>query len=258
MKFSEKWLREWVDPPVDTEKLVEQLTTAGLEVDSATPVAPHFRGIVVGEVLSVEPHPNADKLRICRVEVGKDTPLPVVCGAPNIHQGMRAPTALVGTVMPGGMKIKRAKLRGIESTGMLCSAAELGLAESSEGLMGLPADAPVGDELWDYLELDDAGIDLDLTPNRGDCLGIAGIAREVGVVNRCAVTGPDLTPIAAVIDDEFPVSLDAPADCPRYVGRVVRNIDPMAPTPLWMQERLRRSGLRSISATVDVTNYILL
>jgi len=258
VKFSEKWLREWVDPPVSTEELAEQLTKAGLEVDGVEPVATRFEGVVVGEVLTVEPHPDADRLRVCRVDVGQDGPLDIVCGAPNVQVGMRAPTALVGTRLPSGMTIKRAKLRGVSSAGMLCSVQELGLAETAEGLLPLPGDAPVGQEAWEYLGLEDASIEVDLTPNRGDCLGIAGIAREVGVVNRCSVTGPALDPVAPVIQDEFPVRIDAPEDCPRYVGRVIRGIDPAAPTPLWMQERLRRSGLRSISAVVDVTNYLLL
>jgi phenylalanyl-tRNA synthetase beta chain len=258
MKFSEKWLREWVDPPVDSDALAEQLTTAGLEVDSVEPVAPPFTGIVVGEVLSVEPHPNADKLRVCRVDVGGNGPLSIVCGAPNVHTGMRAPTALIGTELPGGMKIKPARLRGVDSSGMLCSAKELGLEETSPGLMPLPGDAPVGSQVWDYLGLDDVSIDVDLTPNRGDCLGIAGIARDVAVVNRLPVGGPSMDPVRQVIDETFPVQVAAPADCPRYVGRVIRNVDPGAPTPLWMREKLRRSGLRSISAIVDVTNYVLL
>ncbi len=258
MKFSENWLREWVDPPIDTAALVEQLTIAGLEVGGITPVALRLQGIVVGEVLSVASHPNADKLRVCTVDTGQDEPLSIVCGAPNVHLGMRTPTALVGTEMPGGMKIKRAKLRGVESSGMLCSVMELGLADSADGLMELPADAPVGEEIRNYLGLEDVSIELDLTPNRGDCLGLAGIAREVGVINRCPVSIPPMGPVPARIKDEFPVALEAPVDCPRYVGRVVRNINPMAPTPMWMQERLRRGGLRSISATVDITNYVLL
>ncbi len=258
MKFSESWLRSWTNPPVDTNTLVAQLTNAGLEVDAVEAVAPRFNGVVVGEVLSVRPHPDADKLRICQVNVGRGEPLTIVCGAANVQDGMRAPVALVGTALPGGLTIKKAKLRGVESLGMLCSAKELGLAETSSGLMPLPGDAPVGEEVWDYLALEDRSIEVDLTPNRGDCLGIAGIAREVGVLNRCPVTPPAMQPVAPAIDEVRPVTLESGGDCPRYVGRVIRNIDPAAPTPLWMQERLRRSGLRSISAVVDVTNYVLL
>lgn len=258
MKFSEKWLREWVDPPVDTAELVTQLTTAGLEVDTVEPVAGPLEGIVVGEVLSVEPHPDADRLRVCRVNAGDGEHLQIVCGAPNVHAGMRAPLAPLGVKLPGGIKIKKAKLRGVESTGMLCSEAELGMADSADGLMALPADAPAGADLVDYLGLDDVSIDIDLTPNRGDCLSVAGTAREVGVRNQVPVDGPAMEPVPAEVDETFEVSLEAPADCARYVGRVIRDINPDATTPLWMQERLRRSGLRPISPVVDVTNYVLL
>jgi len=258
MKFSEKWLREWIDPAVDTETLAEQLTMAGLEVDAMEPVAPDFSGVVVGEVTAVEPHPDADKLRVCRVEVAADEPLTIVCGAANVRVGLRAPTALVGATLPGGMRIKRAQLRGVASFGMLCSASELGLVEASEGLMALPEDAPPGADLRDYLSLDDVSIELGLTPNRSDCLGIAGIAREVGVLNRMPVEAPEMAPVAAVIEEPLMVSVEAPAACPRYTGRVIRGVDPHAQTPLWMQERLRRSGLRSLGVAVDITNYVLL
>jgi phenylalanyl-tRNA synthetase beta chain len=258
MRFSENWLREWVSPPLDTEGLVARLTHAGLEVDSVSPVAPPFTGVVVGQVLAVAPHPGADRLRVCQVDVGRPETLTIVCGAPNVAVGMLAPTALVGARLPNGMAIERARLRGVESSGMLCSAKELGLAEESAGLMPLPEDAPLGAEVHDYLGLADQAIEVDLTPNRGDCLSVAGIAREVGVLARLPVTEVAGEAVAAVIADTFPVVLEAPADCPRYVGRVVRNVDPRAPTPLWMRERLRRCGLRSISAVVDVTNYVLL
>jgi len=258
MKFSEQWLREWVDPPVSTEELAEQLTMAGLEVDSVEPAAPAFDGVVVGRVMQVAPHPDADRLRVCQVDVGEEAPLQIVCGAPNVHEGMRAPTARIGAVLPGGLKIKKSKLRGVESQGMLCSAKELGLAESSEGLMGLPADAPIGEAVRSYLRLDDAVIDVDLTPNRGDCLGIAGIAREVGALFRVPVHPPACDPVPAAVSDTFPVEVRAPEACPRYLGRVIRGVDPAAATPLWMQERLRRCGLRSLGPLVDVTNYVLL
>ncbi len=258
MKFSEQWLREWVDPTIPTDRLAHQLTMAGLEVDAVEPAAPAFDGIVVGRVLSVEPHPDADKLRVCRVDVGQDEPLSIVCGAANVHEGMVAPTATVGAELPGGFKIKKAKLRGVPSHGMLCSAKELGLAESSEGLMPLPADAPVGVSVRDYLGLDDHCIELGLTPNRADCLSVAGIAREVAALNGLPLGGPTIEPVAAVIEDTFPVHLEAAAECPRYVGRVVRGIDPAAATPVWMVERLRRSGIRSLGPVVDVTNYVLL
>lgn len=257
MKFSENWLREWVDPPVSTEALVAQLTMAGLEVDGVEPAAPEFTGVVVGEVLDVQPHPDADKLRVCQVAAGGE-PLQIVCGAPNVAVGMKVPTALVGACLPGDLKIKQAKLRGVASSGMLCSARELGLADDHQGLLALPAGAPVGRDFRAYLGLDDRIIEVDLTPNRGDCLGLAGIAREVGVLNGCAVTPPQISRVAAGCDDRFEVRVGAPDGCPRYLGRIIRGIDPAAATPLWMQERLRRGGLRSLGPVVDVTNYILL
>ena len=258
MRFSERWLREWVSPPIDTAGLAARITAAGLEVDSVTPVGERFSGVVVGHVLEVAPHPAADRLHVCRVDTGGGEPLVIVCGAANVAVGMKAPTALVGARLPGGMEIRRAKLRGVESFGMLCSARELGLAETSEGLLPLPGDAPVGLDVVTYLGLDDVAIEVDLTPNRSDCLCVAGVAREVGVLTRQPVQSVTVEPVAPVIPDTFPVELEAPADCPRYVGRVVRNVDPAAQTPLWLRERLRRSGLRSISPVVDVTNYVLL
>lgn len=258
MKFSEQWLREWTNPAVDSETLSAQLTMAGLEVDAVAPVAAAFSGVVVGEVLQVEPHPDADKLRVCQVNVGSGTALNIVCGAANVRPGLRVPTATIGAVLPGDFKIKKSKLRGVESHGMLCSAKELGLAEASDGLLELPAEAPVGSDLRGYLQLDDVTFELGLTPNRGDCLSIAGIAREVGVINRCAVTAPAIVPVAAVSTDTFPVVVTAKADCPCYVGRVIRGINPRAATPAWMTERLRRSGLRSLGPAVDITNYLLL
>lgn len=257
MKFSENWLRDWVNPLIATPELVQQLTMAGLEVDSVEPVAAQFNKVVVGEVLSVEPHPDAKKLSVCQVNVGEEEPLGIVCGASNVHSGMRVPTALIGARI-GALKIKKAKLRKVPSYGMLCSAQELGLAESSEGLMPLADDAPIGADIRSYLQLDDQSIEIDLTPNRSDCLGIEGIAREVGVLTRCEVSSLDCSPIAATISDTFPVEIDSPQACPRYVGRVIKNINAKAQAPLWMQERLRRSGIRSINAVVDVTNYVLL
>ncbi len=258
MRFSEAWLREWVNPPVDTAALAEQLSMAGLEVDAITPAAPPFQGVQIGLVREVQPHPDAAKLRICQVDLGQGETRQIICGAPNVAAGQRVPVATLGAVLPGGLKIKRAKLRGVESQGMICSAAELGLAETSEGILPLPADAPLGQDFRAWLGLDDVCIELDLTPDRGDCLSLAGVAREVGVINRVPVCAPPLAPVSATRDDRFPVELLAPAACPRYACRVVRNIDPAAETPLWMRERLRRSGLRAIHPVVDVTNYVLL
>jgi phenylalanyl-tRNA synthetase beta chain len=258
MKFSEKWLREWVDPPVSTAELVEQLIMAGLEVDSVEPAAAGLGDLLVGEVVSVEAHPDADKLRVCRVAVGEGQFLQVVCGAPNVAVGGKYPLAPVGASLPGNIKIRKSKLRGVESHGMLCSATELGLGENHAGLMVLPADTQAGQPLQSLLGLDDTIIEIDLTPNRGDCLGIEGIAREVGTLLRCPVTPVVIKPLAATIDDVFDIAVQDPQACPQYLGRVIRGIDVNAQTPLWMQERLRRSGLRSLGATVDVTNYVLL
>jgi phenylalanyl-tRNA synthetase beta chain len=258
MRFSEAWLREWVSPEVDTRTLAYQLSMAGLEVDALEPAAPEFRGVVVGLVRAVAPHPSAEKLRVCEVDVGQAERLPIVCGATNVAEGMRVPVALVGAALPGDFRIKRANLRGIESLGMICSAKELGLAESSDGIMPLPADAPIGEDLRAWMGLDDTCIELDLTPDRADCLSIAGVAREVGVINRAEVRQVEIQPVPPACDARVAVQLDAPEACPRYVCRVLRNIDPSAAAPLWMQERLRRSGLRSISPVVDVTNYVLL
>jgi len=258
MRFSESWLRECVNPDVDTCTLADQLTMAGLEVDAVEPAAPGFTGVLVGRVRVVEAHPNAEKLRLCQVEVGSSEPLPIICGAANVAADMKVPVATLGARLPGGFEIKRAKLRGLESLGIICAANELGLAESSEGILPLPEDAPVGMDLRAYLDLDDWCIALDLTPDRADCLSLAGVSREVGAINRCPVRGLVIEPIPARNNDRFPVRLEAHEACPGYVCRVIRAIDPAAVTPLWMQERLRRSGLRSIGPVVDVTNYVLL
>ncbi|KIU53079.1 phenylalanyl-tRNA synthetase [Pseudomonas putida] len=257
MKFSEKWLRGWVNPQVSRDELVARLSMAGLEVDSVTPAAGQFSGIVVGEVLSTEQHPDADKLRVCQVSNGSET-FQVVCGAPNVRPGLKIPFAMIGAELPGDFKIKKAKLRGVESNGMLCSAAELQISEENDGLLELAADAPVGQDIRVYLDLDDASIEVDLTPNRGDCLSLAGLAREVGALYGAPVTRPTVPAIAPGIDDVRPVDVLAPAACPRYLGRVIRNVDLSRPTPLWMVERLRRSDVRSIDAAVDITNYVMI
>jgi len=258
MKFSEQWLRSWVNPPVSTDELVEQLTMAGLEVDSVERLDEGLSDLRVGEVVALEKHPDADKLRVCRVSLGAGEPLQVVCGAPNVAVGGKYPLAPVGARLPGDFKIKKSKLRGVESFGMLCSAKELGLSEDSQGLMTLPAGASAGQSLVDALDLDDTLIEIDLTPNRGDCLGIEGIAREVGTLTRTPVTAVDIAPVPATIEDTFAVDVQAPVGCPRYLGRVIRGVQAAQGTPLWMQERLRRSGLRSLGPLVDVTNYVML
>lgn len=257
MKFSEKWLRGWVNPQVSRDDLVARLSMAGLEVDSVTPAAGQFSGIVVGEVLSTEQHPDADKLRVCQVSSGSET-FQVVCGAPNVRPGLKIPFAMIGAELPGDFKIKKAKLRGVESNGMLCSAAELQISEENDGLLELAADAPVGEDIRVYLDLDDASIEIGLTPNRGDCLSVAGLARDVGALYDVPVTRQAVPAVAAAHDEVRPVEVLAPAACPRYLGRVIRNVDLSRPTPLWMVERLRRSDVRSIDAAVDITNYVML
>lgn len=257
MKFSEQWLRGWVSPQVSRDELVARLSMAGLEVDSVTPAAGEFSGVVVGEVLSTEQHPDADKLRVCQVSNGTET-FQVVCGAPNVRPGLKIPFAMIGAELPGDFKIKKAKLRGVESNGMLCSQAELQIGEGNDGLMELPADAPVGQDIREYLGLDDASIEVDLTPNRGDCLSLAGLAREVGALYAAPVTRPVVASVPAVHDEVRSIEVLAPAACPRYLGRVIRNVDLSKPTPLWMVERLRRADVRSIDAAVDITNYVML
>ena len=258
MKFSEQWLREWVNPTLSTERLAAQMTMAGLEVGGIEPAAQPFTGVVVGEILSAEPHPDAGKLKLCQVDAGAAGVVPIVCGAPNARVGLKAPLAKVGAKLPGGVTLKVARLRGVESHGMLCSAAELGLSDAADGLLALPAEAAVGMDLRAALDLEDHCLDIELTPNRGDCLGVAGVAREVAVLNRMAVNTPQIAPVTPTVDDAFPVTITAPAACPRYLGRVIRGVNPAAETPLWMRERLRRSGIRSLAPGVDVTNYVLL
>ena len=258
MQISEAWLRELVNPPVSTEKLVEQLTMAGLEVDSVKPVAADFNHVVVAEVIAMEQHSNADKLKVCQVSVGEAEPLQIVCGAENVRVGLKIPAALVGANLPGDFKIKKSKLRGELSFGMLCSEKELGLAVDADGLMELAFDAPVGKDIREYLGLDDSIIELDLTPNRADCLSIEGVAREVSVLNQVDWSPIEHAETAITHDSVIDVNVEEKSSCPRYLGRLIRGINSTAETPLWMKERLRRSGIRSIGAIVDVTNYVLL
>ena len=258
MKFSEKWLREWVNPSISSEQLSEQLSMAGLEVDGMDAVAGDFSGIVVGEVVECGQHPDADKLRVTKINVGEDELLDIVCGAPNCRQGLKVAVAKIGAVLPGDFKIKKAKLRGQPSHGMLCSFSELGISDDHSGIIELPLDAPVGVDIRSYLQLDDLAIEVDLTPNRADCLGIKGLAREVGVLNGLEVCTPVVEPALVSIDDTRAIKLDAPQACPRYLGRIIKNINLDAITPLWMVEKLRRSGVRSIDPVVDVTNFVLL
>ncbi|PKO85083.1 MAG: phenylalanine--tRNA ligase subunit beta, partial [Betaproteobacteria bacterium HGW-Betaproteobacteria-12] len=258
MKFSESWLRTLVDPKLTSEELSHLLTMAGLEVEELDPVAPAFDSVVVGHVLEVVKHPDADRLNVCKVDTGSGTPSTIVCGAPNVAVGLKVPCALPGANLPGDFTIKIAKVRGIESSGMLCSAKELGLAEDASGLLILPADAPVGQSIRQYLDLDDNQFELKLTPNRADCLSLLGIAREVGAITGAATCLPVVPEVPATIADMRAVVLDAPEACPLYCGRVVKAVNAKAPTPEWMKRRLERSGIRAISALVDITNYVML
>ncbi|MFT5756310.1 MAG: phenylalanyl-tRNA synthetase beta chain [Alteromonadaceae bacterium] len=266
MKFSESWLREWVNPAISSDELTHQITMAGLEVDAVEAVAGEFTGVLIGEVVACGPHPDADKLQVTKIRIsGKSGAdfndgelVDIVCGAKNCRVGIKVAVATVGAVLPGDFKIKAAKLRGVPSNGMLCSESEIGLSDSSDGIMELAVDAPLGMCVREYLDLNDVSIDVDLTANRGDCLGLKGLAREVGVLNSQSVIEPEIVAVTPSIDDTLEITLTASEACPRYLGRVIKNIDVNAKTPLWMVEKLRRSGTRSIDPVVDVTNYILL
>ncbi|WP_180147498.1 phenylalanine--tRNA ligase subunit beta [Acinetobacter sp. YH12052] len=257
MKISENWLRTWVNPAIDSDTLSDQLTMLGLEVDDLSPAAKPFTGVVVGEVLTVVQHPDADRLRVTTVNIGSGEPLQIVCGAPNVRVGMKAPVATIGAVLPGDFKIKKGKLRGVESQGMLCGASEIDLEDKIDGLLELPADAPVGVNVREYLDLDDNVIDISITPNRGDCFSIRGIAREIGVINQLPVTAPEIKEVAATITDEKNVVVETDG-CPRYLGRVIKNVNTKAPTPEWMERALARAGIRQHSILVDITNYVLM
>ncbi|MBL8428258.1 MAG: phenylalanine--tRNA ligase subunit beta [Dechloromonas sp.] len=258
MKFSESWLRKLVDPKLTSEELSHLLTMAGLEVEALDPVAPAFDSVVVAHVLEVVKHPDADRLNVCQVDTGSGTPTTIVCGAPNVAVGLNVPCALPGAKLPGDFTIKVAKVRGIESSGMLCSAKELGIDEDASGLLVLPADAPVGQSIREYLDLDDNQFELKLTPNRADCLSLLGIAREVGAITGATTNLPVVPEVPASIADQRNIVLDAPEACPLYCGRVIKGVDAKASTPEWMKRRLERSGIRAISALVDVTNYVML
>ena len=257
MQFSEKWLRSMVNPALSSEELGELLTMAGLELEQSRPAAAAFSNVVVAHVLAVEKHPDADKLNLCKVDVGQAQPLQIVCGAANVAAGLKVPCALVGAKLPG-IEIKLAKVRGVESFGMLCSSRELGITEEASGLLVLPQDAPIGSPIREYLGLDDQLLTLKLTPNRADCLSLTGIAREVSALTGAPLSLPDVAPVAATHNQQREVVLDAATACPRYCGRVIIDVDATRPTPAWMQQRLERSGNRSISALVDITNYVML
>ena len=258
MKLSEKWLREWVSPRLDTKTLASRLTMAGLEVSAIEPVAPDLSRVVVGEILSIAPHPAAGRLKCCRVRIGKTKSLNVVCGAANAAVGVKAPLALPGATLPNGVTVRQSEIQGVESDGMLCSGQELGLENSSDGLFLLERDAAPGTPLKAHLSLDDKSLEIDLTPNRGDCLSALGIAREVAAITGAKLKGLKIKNVPPKSRRKIRVTLRAAKECPHYVGRVIEDINPHAVTPVWMKERLRRSGLRSIHPVVDVTNYVML
>lgn len=258
MKFSEQWVREWVNPAVSTEELCHQITMLGLEVDSVDAVAGEFSGVVVGEIVECAQHPDADKLRVTKVNVGGDRLLDIVCGAPNCRQGLKVACAVDGAVLPGDFKIKKTKLRGQPSEGMLCSFSELGISEDHSGIIELPADAPIGMDFRQYLTLDDNTVEISLTPNRADCLSISGIAREVALVNKLPLNEPHFEPVKATTSDKIAIEVSASEACPRYLLRSVKNVNVKAAIPMWLKEKLRRCGIRSIDPVVDITNYILL
>lgn len=258
MLFSEEWLRHYINPDLDSKELCEKLTMGGLEVEGMESVAPEFHGVVVAQVLSVEQHPNADKLHVCMVDVGQPEPLQIVCGAPNVAPGVKVPCAMIGAVLPGDFKIKKSKLRGVESNGMLCSSRELGIDEDHRGLWILANDAPVGEDIRVYERLDDKKIEIKLTPNRGDALSIIGVGRDLRAMTGAELALPDFTAVEPTCQCTQEVKVEAPELCGRFSGRVISGLNAKAPTPKWMKERLERSGQRSISALVDISNYVML
>ena len=257
MKFNKSWVDEWVANNLSAQELSDAITMAGLEVDTCEPVCGDFSQVVVASVVECWDHPDSDHLHVTKVDAGQGELLQIVCGAPNCRAGLKVACALVGAQV-GDLKIKKAKLRGVESSGMLCSYRELGMSEDHNGIMELPEDAPIGVDLHEYMQLNDSTIDVDLTTNRPDCLSIRGIAREVAVLTHGTVKEPALTEVPATIADTFPVTVEDGTACPRYLGRVIRGVNQKAVSPLWMTEKLRRCGIRSVSPIVDVTNYVML
>ncbi len=262
MQFPESWLREFCDPPLSTQALADLLTMSGMEVEELKPVAPPFSGVVVAEIVEARPHPQADRLRVCKVSVGTAETLQIVCGAPNARAGLKAPLAMVGAELPPGedgkpFKIGVGKLRGVESRGMLCSARELKIADDHGGLLELPADAPVGRNLREFLQLDDHVLTLKLTPNLAHALSVHGIAREVSALTGAPLKTPAIEPVKPVHDQRLKVEVLAPDLCGRFSGRVIRGVNPKAKTPQWMVDRLARCGQRSVSALVDISNYVM-
>ena len=252
MKFSENWLRTYVNPSHSSDELAHALTMAGIEVENIQSVASSFDKVVVAEVIAVEKHPTADRLKVCNVKIGNEDQLQIVCGAPNVSIGVKVPCALVGANLPG-FSIKKAKLRGIESSGMLCSAKELGISEAADGLLLLPKDAPVGMDFRSYYELDDKIFTLSLTPNRADCLGVLGIAREVAAITTADLHLLEIDSVPGELDEVLNVNVVAADASPLYCGRIMRGVNLDVPTPLWILQRLERVGIRSINPIVDIT-----
>ena len=257
MLFSEKWLRSYINPDLNTKDLAETLTMAGLEVEAVTPRAPEFSGVVVAKVLECVPHENSDHLHVCKVDAGTGEELQIVCGAPNVHAGIKVACAMIGAVLPGDFKIKRSKLRGVVSCGMLCSCRELGISEEHDGIWILADDAPIGEDIRKYADLDDSVIEIKLTPNRGDALSLIGVARDLRAVTGASLTEPAMDPVAPNCDERMPLEIQAPELCGRFTGRVIRGINPHAQTPEWMKQRLMSAGQRPISALVDISNYVM-
>ena len=253
MLVSESWLRTFVNPSLDSDELCHRLTMAGLEVEESVLAAPAFSGVVVAEIVEIAPHPDADRLRVCQVNTGTET-VQIVCGAPNARQGLKAPLAQLGAVLPGNFKIGKAKMRGVESFGMLCSAKELGFSDESDGFLQSSAEAPVGTDIRQYLDLDDHIIEIKMTPNRADCLSMLGVAREVSALTGLPLQVPSFEPVPVTINETLSVDVQAPDLCGRFAGRIVRGVNAAAPTPAWMVKRLERAGQRSLSALVDISN----
>ncbi|MCB1584418.1 MAG: phenylalanine--tRNA ligase subunit beta [Xanthomonadales bacterium] len=257
MKISENWLKEWVKTDADTQQLMSELTMLGLEVDGVEPAAGEFSGVVVAEIVACEPHPDADKLKVCRVNAG-DEELQIVCGAPNARVGLKTALSKIGAILPGDFKIKKSKLRGVESHGMLCSEVELGISQESDGIIELAADAPVGADVRGYLSLDDQIIEIDLTPNRADCFCMHGVARDLATLHDVVINGPEVINVPVIIDDKLNAQIKAEHQCPKYGSRVIKGIDNSKTSPVWLKEKLRRAGVKSIHPVVDVTNYVMM
>lgn len=258
MKFSECWLREWVNPAISSEILSDQMTMAGLTVNNIVPVAGQFRGVIVGEVIACKKHPSSEKLRVTKVKISGNRPLNIICGAKNCRVGLKVAVATVGAILPGNLKIRVIKLRSLLSEGMLCSFSELGMSNNHYDIIELPEDAPIGIDICKYLKLHDNTIEISVTPNRADCLSIIGVARDISVLNKIALTKPDLSPVISTINTTIPIRVDEPQGCPRYLGRIVKGLNLKTTTPFWIGEKLRRSGMCSVGVVLDVMNYVLL